>query len=856
MPHDKIINLSFVNLLPEHISLLLKGLKFVPTPAGLDAGILWDDLSKFHNKLRRTCYFNDPANNNSSNSQSSAPVTVLTAQAPPEYLGTPFAFQHRDFKLPSTWVCPPQAAGLERMIVLNEEAFLHRPPEFVQARHNLTPDERWALKDLARNNNIVIRPADKGAAVVLWPRAAYLTEGYRQLSNQGFYHYLDHNPTQAFKWQIHQFVTDMLDKGEIDITVHTYLLHKTNRTPELYLLPKIHKGITPVPGRPIVSGNGSPTEKISKFVDFFINPLCHLLPSYLKDTTHLLQILHNLHPLPEGTLLVTLDVCSLYTNIPTTEGIKAVSNALYKHRTSRRLKPSNASLLGLLKLVLTKNNFVFNGNNYLQVQGTAMGTRLAPSFANLYMGHFEDEFVYPYNPAPSLFLRYIDDIFLIWEHGPTSLQRFIDHINSCVPSIQFTSTISVHQVSFLDTWIRLADGRISTDLYVKPTDAHNYLRFNSAHPLSCKASIPYSQFLRIRRICSSTKDYISHVIHLADHFYELGYPTSLITEQAFKVLHLDRTDLLGLTATTPTPNASAAPPVNTTRRRTANSNTNATASGAPAPPTSTPAASTPPKVILTTTYHPHHSSVTDFVRNNWSVLAAHQSTLFLSRHKLICGFRRAPNLRNLLTKAKVPRLIGDDFLDPHRPRIQGPPQPDPTPVLHHTAHRLVRDTLGNPRGDNLCNRRPGTCHYCPQLNKTGRITSTYTRRTWPCCRNVSCNSSNIVYCITCKLCKKQYVGQTHQRLKDRMGKHLSNIKDINSDTAVARHFNERGHTGRNNPATLHEDLELTVLSFIPTPPRALCSVYHRYRVEKYWYHTLRTRATIGLNMETPKPHFL
>ena len=73
-------------------------------------------------------------------------------------------------------------------------------------------------------------------------------------------------------------------------------------------------GTTPVPGRPIVSGNGSPTEKISKFVDFFINPLCRMLPSYLKDTTHLLQILHDLGPMQEGTLLVTLDVCSLFQN--------------------------------------------------------------------------------------------------------------------------------------------------------------------------------------------------------------------------------------------------------------------------------------------------------------------------------------------------------------------------------------------------------------------------------------------------------------------------------------------------------------------------------------------------------------
>ena len=84
---------------------------------------------------------------------------------------------------------------------------------------------------------------------------------------------------------------DMYQNGEIDITVRDYLMEPGILTPQMYLLPKIHKGVTPPPGRPIISANGCPTERISEFVDHFLNPSCQELRSYLKDTTHFLKIL-------------------------------------------------------------------------------------------------------------------------------------------------------------------------------------------------------------------------------------------------------------------------------------------------------------------------------------------------------------------------------------------------------------------------------------------------------------------------------------------------------------------------------------------------------------------------------------
>ena len=103
---------------------------------------------------------------------------------------------------------------------------------------------------------------------------------------------------------------------------HKYLsFNSVPKAGRFYILPKIHKQGNP--GRPIISSNGHPTERISEFVDYHLNPLVQTLPSYIKDTTHFLLQLEQMGPLPDNAILVTLDVSSLYTNIPRNEGIEA-----------------------------------------------------------------------------------------------------------------------------------------------------------------------------------------------------------------------------------------------------------------------------------------------------------------------------------------------------------------------------------------------------------------------------------------------------------------------------------------------------------------------------------------------------
>jgi len=192
--------------------------------------------------------------------------------------------------------------------------------------------------------------------------------------------------------------------------------------------------------------------------------------------------LGNLGKLPPNCILVTMDVTSLYTNIPNDEGLRATMKLLTLYRPQPDVRPSNVNLVKLLEMVLKKNNFQFNGDHYLQIGGTAMGTKAAPGLANCFMGNFEEEFVYKYKLQPLIYLRFLDDCFLIWQHGTEELTHYVSYLNSCLPSIKFTIEQSESSVNFLDTTVKVHNNSIITDLYCKPTDAHNYLLYKSSHP--------------------------------------------------------------------------------------------------------------------------------------------------------------------------------------------------------------------------------------------------------------------------------------------------------------------------------------------------------------------------------------
>ena len=130
-----------------------------------------------------------------------------------------------------------------------------------------------------------------------------------------------------------------------------------------------------------------------------------------------------------------MDVSSLYTNIRHQDGIEALKSWLTENGTNSE----KAEFIGTLaKLVLTSNDLTFNGKIYLHKQGTAMGTRMAPNYAIIFMHSIEKEILKNAKLKPRIWHHFIDDVFIIGTYGKEKLEEFLNYINGVHETIKFT----------------------------------------------------------------------------------------------------------------------------------------------------------------------------------------------------------------------------------------------------------------------------------------------------------------------------------------------------------------------------------------------------------------------------------
>ena len=138
------------------------------------------------------------------------------------------------------------------------------------------------------------------------------------------------------------------------------------------------------------------------------------------------------------------------------------------------------------------------------------------------------------------------------------------------------------------------------------------------------------------------------------------------------------------------------------------------------------------------------------------------------------------------------------------------------------------------------------CQFCPLLDKSGRIKSSKSGREYQCKKNVTCRSNNLIYCITCKQCTKQYVGQTGDTLHKRFGAHAGSIGRKNLKEDVGRHFNLPGHNGLT-------DMRIHILDFIFAHPKSPQGLTLRLQIGFNWVQRLRTMLPSGLNTKDWTP---
>ena len=201
----------------------------------------------------------------------------------------------------------------------------------------------------------------------------------------------------------------------------------------------------------------------------------------------------------------------------------------------------------MLIFILQYNHFTFNGKTYLQIHGTSMGTPFAPNYANIFMAEIEKNILEnpPQNKRPTLWKRFIDDIFMVWLHGHTALHQFLEHINCLHETIKFTAQLSEKEISFLDTIIYVnKERKLESNLFIKPTDICTLLHKGSFHPNNCKNSVIFSQALRYRRVITADENLKLNLDKLKSNLIRRGYTLLEINKQFEKVSKLSQRDVL------------------------------------------------------------------------------------------------------------------------------------------------------------------------------------------------------------------------------------------------------------------------------------------------------------------------
>ncbi|KAM9316432.1 uncharacterized protein PAF06_007451 [Gastrophryne carolinensis] len=318
-------------------------------------------------------------------------------------------------------------------------ADLEELPKKLKQQSNLDENLHKAIKEFEANHQLVIKPADKGGNIVVMSTTQYEDMCMQILNNKNWYTRTPMSRLTRDAQEYHNLIKEALDQGVINAHTAGFLESPCLTIPTFYALP--------------------------------------------KDTGHILRILDELWVNPVATL-VTLDVEALNSSIPHKKGLKAVESFLNELEITEHNH----------NFVLTHNLFLFKGQLYHQIQGTAMGTTCAPSFANLYLGW--------------------------WERGSwaeNEMSQYLCHYDS-------------NQITFLDIEIfKDQEGHITTTLFRKETSANTILRATSSHPsYSLLKSIPYAEFIRAKRNCTTEESFDREARNIRSRLQAKGYKKSVL----------------------------------------------------------------------------------------------------------------------------------------------------------------------------------------------------------------------------------------------------------------------------------------------------------------------------------------
>ena len=378
-------------------------------------------------------------------------------------------------------------------------------------KNNLTKAEQKELKELRKDEDVIIEVSDKDKQFVVSPKSMYIEKVSEMLADTKTYQKLNKNPLPSLTKDTESVTSKLglhLPKlGEITQPYYP-------RLPEFYCSWKTHKNQSPPPMRPVTSQCDGPTERLAALSNYILQQAMKFVPVNIHNSHAIKKKLECLNGKIKGHhILFTADIKSLYTNVPLDHGLKVVCQFVKDHI-------ENIDMVGLefcefreiLSMVVKSGYFRFDEEFYRQIDGLAMGVKPAPPFAIIYiyctveLPLLENDFSYvpdaPRKPdgLPEIetWDIYVDDCLSVTVGEEEDIKMLFDYINTINPAIQFTYETSKTSVNFLDLTIHLnsKESKLDFELFIKPTSKGIFLNYDSNHSKSVIINSAKNEFRR------------------------------------------------------------------------------------------------------------------------------------------------------------------------------------------------------------------------------------------------------------------------------------------------------------------------------------------------------------------------
>ena len=391
-------------------------------------------------------------------------------------------------------------------------------------RDLLTKEQYKKVKDFNNIDSIVTRKADKSNTFVILDKEFYQNEINQLLSDESKFKKIPRDPTEEMKKEINKHISFVNNNSK---SVKLHKLEGKYKPGYIYGNPKIHKRLINPPLRPIISQIGTITYELSKHLNSIIVPF--MPRKYTVQSSYeFVSLLKDIRP--DGHL-ASLDVESLFTNVPVQETIEIILKNVYHHPTLPPPDIPASSLKALLTICTTKTPFQdLNGDLYVQCEGVSMGSALGPTFADFYMCNLENK-VFQEQPdlKPIMYVRYVDDCFLVVDSIQTLFNLKQKFEAESVLKFTYEKEKS-GQLAYLDSLVRRSDHAFKTSVFIKSTNLGDCLNYNSICPEKYKTGVIKTFLHRGFAICSDWATFHTEIERIKQILTNNNYPMKLIDE--------------------------------------------------------------------------------------------------------------------------------------------------------------------------------------------------------------------------------------------------------------------------------------------------------------------------------------